>query len=85
MGDSIVLRMNVNSQAAVKLASLVSNTVLLAANVYLVSTGIRQQVQVRRQERISSTLQSAAEIATAVAGLTQVVTSTLERYREPGG
>lgn len=79
------VRLKISGKSLERAASLASNTVLLAANVYLAGAGIRQQMLARRRERVSSTLQSAAEIATAIAGLTQVVTSMLERYREPGG
>ncbi len=84
MGDSRTLRINVNSQAALKLASLVSNSVILAANVYLVGSGIHGQWRDRKREHIASNLQIAAEVANAAATLTKVITDTIEQHHAPG-
>ncbi len=83
MGDSRTLRININSQAALKLASLVSNSVILAANVYLVGSGIHGQWRDRKCEHIASNLQIAAEVANAAATLTKVITETIEQHHAP--
>ena len=79
------IRITLTSQSLAKVASLIANGALLASNAFMVTTGIRDSMRDSRRQRINSNLQSAAEIATALAGLTQVITSTLERHREPGG
>ena len=84
MGESRILRININSQAAIKLASLVSNSVILAANAYLVGSGIRGQWRDRRREHIASNLQIAAEVANAAASLTKVITDTIAQHHAPG-
>ncbi len=66
-----------------KSAEILSNTVLLAANAYLLGSGVQNYVRDRRQERISGSLQTAAEVAAAAAGLTKVVTETIARYHVP--
>jgi len=71
------LRLNVNSQALYKVASLVSNSVILSANAFLLGSGIHNQLRDRRNNRVSEGLQLTAEIAGAVAGLTKVVINTV--------
>ncbi len=80
MDNSTTLRININSGSAIKLASLVSNSVILAANAYLVGSGFRQQLHNRQRERIAGNLQLAAEVATATASLAKVITDTIEQH-----
>ena len=80
MDNSTTLRININSGSAIKLASLVSNSVILAANAYLVVSGFRQQLHNRQRERIAGNLQLAAEVATATASLAKVITDTIEQH-----
>ena len=80
MGESRILRINITSQAAIKLASLVSNSVILAANAYLVGSGIRGQWRDRKREHIASNLQLAAEMATATASLPKFISDTIEQH-----
>ncbi len=74
------LRLRVSSRSLERAASLASNTVLLAANAYLLGTGLRQQMRARREVQVSNTIQTVAEIAGAIAGLAQVVTATLDKH-----
>lgn len=78
------LRMRLNNSAIVKGAGLVSNTIILAANAYLLGSGIRNSVNIRRQERVSGSLHTTAEIASAVAGLTKVIADTVGIYHVKG-
>jgi len=71
------LRLNVNSQALYKIASLVSNSVILSANAFLLGSSIQNQMRDRRSSRVVESLQLTAEIAGAVAGLTKVVINTV--------
>jgi len=71
------LHLNVNSQAIYKVASLVSNTVILSANAFLLGSSIQNQLRDRRNSRVTEGLQLTAEIAGAVAGLTKVVINTV--------
>lgn len=74
------LRLKLSGQSLNRGAHLISNTVLMATNLYLVGSGLRQQSQARAQQSTISTLQTAAEIAGAIAGLMQIVTSTLDKH-----
>ena len=71
------LRLNVNSQALYKIASLVSNSVILSANAFLLGTSVHNQIRDRKRDRTIEGLQLTAEIANAVAGLTKVVINTV--------
>ena len=71
------LRLNINTQAIIKAVDVLSNTVLLTANIYLVGSGFRNHFRERKREQITNNFQTAAEIASALAGLTKVITETL--------
>jgi len=71
------LRINVNSNALYKVASLVTNSVILSANAFLLGSSIQNQLRDRRNSRVTEGLQLTAEIAGAVAGLTKVVINTV--------
>jgi len=73
------LRLNVNSQALYKVASLVSNSVILSANAFLLGSSIQNQLRDRRNSRVTEGLQLTAEIAGAAAGLTKVIIETIDR------
>lgn len=80
MANSTTLRINISSGSAMKLASLVSNSVILIANAFLVGSGFRQQLHNRQRERVAGNLQLAAEVATAAASLAKVITDTIEQH-----
>jgi len=71
------LRINVNSNALFKVASLVSNSVILSANAFLLGTSVHNQIRDRKRDRTIEGLQLTAEIASAVAGLAKVVIDTV--------
>jgi len=73
------LRVSVNTRAIPRAAGLISNTVILSANAYLLTSSIAQQFRDRKRERVSQTLEMGAQIANAVAGLTKVIVETIER------
>jgi len=77
-GGDTKLRIKVNSNALIKLAGLVSNTVILSANAYLLGHNIRRQARERRTQVIADKLQFTAEIASAVAGVAKVIVSALD-------
>ena len=74
------LRMNINSQAIVKLAGLVSNSIILSTNVFLIGTNFKRQINQKKTEAIANKLQLTAEVAQAVAGLSKVIVATLEGH-----
>ncbi len=80
---STKLRINLNTQALVKTAEVISNTVLLTANVYLVGSGFNNYFRQKKQEQVTNTLQTTAEVASAVAGLTKVITETIGIHNAP--
>jgi len=78
------LRININTNAIVKTAEIISNSVLLTANAYLIGSGLTNYFREKKREQISNNLQTAAEIASAVAGLTKVITETIGIYNAQG-
>ncbi len=77
MSSGKILRFRVNTSSFVKIAGIVSNSVMLTANAYLIGSSFRNHYRARKQERISNNLQTTAEIATAIAGLTKVIANTI--------
>ena len=79
MSKPVRLRVSVNTRALPRAAGLISNTVILGANAFLLTSSIAQQFRDRKRERVSQTLEMGAQIANAVAGLTKVIVETVER------
>jgi len=79
------IRFNINSQAVAKTASLISNGVLLTANAYLIGSGFSSSYRERRNQSRNQNLQLTAEIASAIASLTKVVTDTLNKHNNETG
>ena len=79
------IRFNINSQAIAKTASLISNGVLLTANAYLIGSGFTSSYRERRNQSRNQNLQLTAEIASAIASLTKVVTDTLNKHNNETG
>ena len=76
-GRDTKLRIRVNTSSLVKIAGIVSNSVMLAANAYLIGSGIHNSIRIRKQERVQDNLQTTAELASAIAGLTKVISETI--------
>ena len=74
------LRIRINAQSAANTAALVSNTVLLSANAFLIGSNIAGYFRDRRQQMITQNLQMAAEISSALSGITRIVSETLEAH-----
>ena len=79
------IRFNVNTQAVAKTASLISNGVLLTANAYLIGSGFSNSFRERRNQSRNQNLQLTAEIASAIASMTKVVTDTLGKHNNAEG
>lgn len=75
------VRMRVNSQAVIKLAALVSNSITLSTNAYLLGINVRRQIKLKKTEAVAERLQLASEIAQAVSGLSKVVINALESHK----
>lgn len=73
------LRVNLNGRSVSKIASILSNTVLLAANTYLLTSNIKNSMAESKRKKVVDNLQLTAEVASAVKGLTQVVTDISEK------
>ena len=80
MTETTKLRINLNSQAIIKLAGLVSNSIILSTNVFLLGANFKRQINQKKTEAIANKLQLTAEVAQAVAGLSKVIIKTLESY-----
>ena len=50
------LKATVNSQALVKIGELLSNSVMLGANVFLIGSTVSNAIRSRRQKQISTNL-----------------------------
>ena len=74
------IRINLNSQAIIKLAGLVSNSIILSTNVFLISTNFKRQINQKKTDAIANKLQLTAEVAQALAGLSKVIVATLEGH-----
>jgi uncharacterized protein YbjQ (UPF0145 family) len=74
------LRINLNSQAIVKLAGLVSSSIILSTNVFLIGTNFKRQINQKKTEAIANKLQLTVEVAQALAGLSKVIVATLEGH-----
>ena len=80
MNTPTKLRFRFNSQAIVKLAGLLSNSIILSTNAYLLGVNVHRQLKEKKAEAVTNKLQLASEVANAVAGLTKVVITTLETH-----
>ncbi len=77
MSNGKILRIRINTNSFVKIAVIVSNSVMLTANAYLIGSSFRNHYRVRQQERISNNLQTTAEIAAALADISKVITESI--------
>ena len=75
----VKLRMNVNGKALAKTAAVISNGVVLAANVYLMGSNIQQTVRAKKQARVSDSLNTVVELSQSLAGLTNVIAEIVSR------
>ena len=74
------LRINISPRALIKTAEIVSNSVLLTANTYLLGTNLINSFKNRKRDRILDNLQNASEIANSLAGLTKVIVETIGKH-----
>ncbi|MBT5212865.1 MAG: hypothetical protein HOM08_13580, partial [Candidatus Marinimicrobia bacterium] len=65
------LRIRFNGPAIAQTAAVISNGVVLAANVYLLTSNIQQTIQTKKQTRVSDSLQTAVEVAQSFGSLTK--------------
>lgn len=77
--NDVRLRIKVNSQSLSKAAMVLSNGVVLAANLYLIGSNTHQAITSRKQAKVSQTLQTTVEVAQTLAGLTKVVTEIVSK------
>jgi len=77
MSNSKIARIRINPNSLLKIAVIVSNSVMLTANAYLIGSSFHNHYRVRQQERISNNLQTTAEIAAALAGISKVITESI--------
>ena len=79
MSNPAKIRINVNTRALPKMAGLLSNTVILGANAYLITSSIAHQFRDRKHQRVSQTLEMGAQMASALAGITKIIVEAVER------
>ncbi|HOX84510.1 MAG TPA: hypothetical protein PLY04_00835 [bacterium] len=68
-----------NPKAVIKLAKTNSSSLILSANIVLLSNNIRHRVQKKRALALSHHLQLTAEVADATAGLTNVIVEVIDQ------
>jgi hypothetical protein len=77
--SDVKLRIRFNGPAIAQTAAVISNGVVLAANVYLLSSNIQQTIQTKKQTRVSDSLQTAVEVAQSFGSLTKLITDIVEK------
>lgn len=70
---STKLRVNVNHRSLISLGELISNSVILGANAFLIGSSITNAIRSKKQERLRTSLELSCEAASAMAGLTKVI------------
>ena len=78
------IKLNLNTQALAKTASVISNSVLLTANAYLIGSNFLSGFRERKYQHIKENLQLTAEISAAMASLTRVITDTIGKHHAGG-
>ena len=76
--SDVKLRIRFNGPAIAQTAAVISNGVVLAANVYLLSSSIQQTIRTTKQARVSDSLQTAVEVAQSFGSLTKLITDIVE-------
>ena len=77
--DEVKLRLKVNGPALAKTAAVISNSVVFAANVFLMGSNIHNGLRAKKQARVSDSLNTAVEVAQSLAGLTKVITEIVSK------
>ena len=77
--SDVKLRIRFNGPAIAQTAAVISNGVVLAANVYLLSSSIQQTIHTKKQTRVSDSLQTAVEVAQSFGSLTKLITDIVEK------
>jgi hypothetical protein len=77
MNDKV--KFKVNSQAVVKTAGLLSNSVIFTANAWLIGNNVYRQFKERKAEQIAERMQFTAQVASAIAGVARVIVNAVER------
>lgn len=81
-GDKLeekTLRFYYSTNSIVKIASIVSNAVMLVANTYLLASNIKNNMESRKQSRITENLQLTADVSSAIGGIAKVITDVSEK------
>ncbi len=73
-----MMRIKVNPQALVKFTSLLSNSLLLSANAFLLGSDIQRRIQEKKTETTANRIQITAEAAAAISGLAKVIVQSIE-------
>lgn len=77
MNDKV--KFKINSQAIIKTAGLVSNSIIFTANAWLIGHNVYRQMKERRAVIIADKMQFAAEAASAVAGVARVIIKAVDQ------
>ena len=78
--SDVKLRMKVNGKALAKTAAVISNGVVLAANVFLMGSSIHNGIQAKKQARVSDSLNTVVELSQSLAGLTKIITEIVSKH-----
>ena len=73
------VKFKINSQAIVKTAGLVSNSIIFTANAWLIGHNVYRQVKERRAVLVAEKMQFAAEAASALAGVARVIIKAVDQ------
>ena len=78
MKEDARIRIKVNPQAIVKLTTLISNSIILSSNAFLLGAHVRRQIKEKKTNDIANKLQLLTEVASAIAGLARVIVNTMQ-------
>lgn len=74
------VKVKMNTDTLVKVAGILSNTVVLGSNIYLIASGFTNTIANNRRERNVQNLQLASQVATSLAGVTKVLNDISELH-----
>ena len=78
---TIWIKANINHLSLIKLGELVSNSVILGTNAFLIGSSITNAIRSKKQEQIRTNLELSCEAASAVAGLTKVIIESIHNVK----
>ena len=74
------LRLNLNSRSLAKSMALISNSVVLATNSYLIGRSVLDSYRDRKRERVLENLEVISQTIGSLASLSNVISNVLDEH-----